>query len=191
MLQKVNRLLTILMYSLIGVFIGYSIYTCADYRARPGLYELYSAPWYTPLLLYGACVLALLAVLFVARLVIRHLFANRQRAIAAAMRQRNASRDYDDDWYPVIRDDVIACITKEKTYPWDTDALVKTYKCLVFWRSDRVYMCVDRFVELPTNEYRCSPRFTRSICNTLESFTEMSEQQFVDEAYSIWCNGAR
>lgn len=44
MLKKVNRLLTILMYSLIGVFIGYSIYTCADCRARPGLYELYSAP---------------------------------------------------------------------------------------------------------------------------------------------------
>ena len=43
MLQKVNRLLTILMFSLIGVFLGYSIYTCADCRARPGLYELYSA----------------------------------------------------------------------------------------------------------------------------------------------------
>ncbi len=91
----------------------------------------------------------------------------------------------------VIRDDVIACITKEKTYPWGTDALVKTYKCLVFWRSDRVYMCVDCFVELPTNEYRCCPEYTRSIGETLESFTEMSEQQFVDEAYCIWCNGAR
>ena len=73
MLKKVNRLLTILMFSLIGVFLGYSIYTCADYRARPGLYELYSAPWYTPLLLYGACVLALLVILLAAKLVIRHL----------------------------------------------------------------------------------------------------------------------
>ena len=54
MLQKVNRLLTILMLSLIGVFLGYSIYTCADYRTRPGLYELYSAPWYTQLLVCGA-----------------------------------------------------------------------------------------------------------------------------------------
>ena len=41
MLQKVNRLLTILMFSLIGVFLGYSIYTCADCRTRPGLYALY------------------------------------------------------------------------------------------------------------------------------------------------------
>lgn len=73
MLQKVNRLLTILMLSLIGVFLGYSIYTCADCRAHPGLYELYSAPWYTPILLCGACVLALLAVLLAAKLVIRHL----------------------------------------------------------------------------------------------------------------------
>ena len=67
MLQKVNRLLTILMLSLIGV------YTCADYRARPGLYELYSAPWYTQLLVYGACVLVLLVILLAAKLVIRHL----------------------------------------------------------------------------------------------------------------------
>ena len=72
-MKKANRLLTILMYSLIGVFLGYSIYTYTDYRARPGLYALYSAPWYTPLLLYGACVLVLLAVLLAAKLVIRHL----------------------------------------------------------------------------------------------------------------------
>lgn len=70
MLQKVNRLLTILMFSLIGVFLGYSIYTCADCRARP---SLYSAPWYTQLLVYGACVLVLLAILLAAKLVIRHL----------------------------------------------------------------------------------------------------------------------
>ena len=70
MLQKVNRLLTILMLSLIGVFLGYSIYTCADYRARP---SLYSAPWYTQLLVCGACVLVLLVILLAAKLVIRHL----------------------------------------------------------------------------------------------------------------------
>ena len=73
MLQKVNRLLTILMFSLLGVFLGYSIYTCTDYRTRPGLYALYSAPWYTQLLIYGACVLVLLVVLLAAKLVIRHL----------------------------------------------------------------------------------------------------------------------
>ena len=73
MLQKINRLLTILMLSLIGVFLGYSIYTCADYRTRPGLYALYSAPWYTRLLVYGACMLVLLVILLAAKLVIRHL----------------------------------------------------------------------------------------------------------------------
>lgn len=73
MLQKINRLLTILMLSLIGVFLGYSIYTCAYCRTRPDLYALYSAPWYTQLLVYGACVLVLLAILFAAKLVIRHL----------------------------------------------------------------------------------------------------------------------
>lgn len=73
MLQKVNRLLTILMLSLIGVFLGYSIYTCADYRTRPDLYALYSAPWYTQLLVYGTCVLVLLVILLAAKLVIRHL----------------------------------------------------------------------------------------------------------------------
>lgn len=73
MLQKINRLLTILMLSLIGVFLGYSIYTCVDCRTRPGLYALYSAPWYTQLLVYGVCVLVLLVVLLAAKLVIRHL----------------------------------------------------------------------------------------------------------------------
>ncbi len=73
MLKKANHLLTILMYSLIGVYIGYSICIYADYRTRPGLYAMYSAPWYTPLLLHGASVLVLLAVLFAAKLVIRHL----------------------------------------------------------------------------------------------------------------------
>ena len=71
MLKKANRLLTILMYSLIGVYIGCCIYTYADYRARSGLYALYSAPWYTPLLLYGACVLVLLAILFAAKLLFK------------------------------------------------------------------------------------------------------------------------
>ena len=73
MLQKINRLLTILMLSLIGVFLGYSIYTCVDCRTRPGLYALYSAPWYTQLLVYGVCVLVLLVVLLAAKLVIRNL----------------------------------------------------------------------------------------------------------------------
>ena len=73
MLQKVNRLLTILILSRIGVVLGYSSYTFADFRTRPGLYELYSAPWYTPILLCGACVLVLLVILLAAKLVIRHL----------------------------------------------------------------------------------------------------------------------
>ena len=98
---------------------------------------------------------------------------------------------YGADWYPVIRDDVIACITKEKTFPWDVDSLVKNYKCLVFWRNDLIYMCVQQFVELPTNEYRCCPEYTKCIGTTLEAFTKLSEQKFIDTAYTIWCTGAR
>ena len=53
MLKKLNGVLNILIISLIGVFAGYAIYVCLDYRTHPGLYDMQSAPWYTGILYYG------------------------------------------------------------------------------------------------------------------------------------------
>ena len=40
------------MGSVVGVFIGYSVYSVWDYKTHPGLYAMQSAPWYTTLLIY-------------------------------------------------------------------------------------------------------------------------------------------
>ena len=53
MLKKLNGILNILISSLIGAFAGQVIYVCLDYRTRPGLYDMQSAPWYTGILYYG------------------------------------------------------------------------------------------------------------------------------------------
>ncbi len=59
-----NRLLNILAVAAAGVFAGYSIFVCRDYRTHPGLYAAWSAPWYYPILVHGLyAALVLLAVL--------------------------------------------------------------------------------------------------------------------------------
>ncbi|KAI4448407.1 hypothetical protein C823_002927 [Eubacterium plexicaudatum ASF492] len=53
MLKKLNGILNILISSLIGAFAGHVIYVCLDYRTRPELYDMQSAPWYTGILYYS------------------------------------------------------------------------------------------------------------------------------------------
>lgn len=45
-MKKLYHILRIVLWSTVGVFIGTSIYTWHDYRTRPGLYAMQSAPWY-------------------------------------------------------------------------------------------------------------------------------------------------
>ena len=66
MLKKINVFLNILTVSLTGVFAGYVIVACLDYRARPGLYDMQPAPWYTGILVYGVyTILTLSVILFI------------------------------------------------------------------------------------------------------------------------------
>ena len=53
MLERFNWILNIIMGSAVGVLLGHGIYLYWDYRTRPGLYEMQSAPWYTSILVYG------------------------------------------------------------------------------------------------------------------------------------------
>ncbi len=71
MRQKINNVLNIIMGSSVGVWIGHGIYTYWDYKAHPGLYAMYSAPWYTGSLIYGAAALATLVICFLIKLVLR------------------------------------------------------------------------------------------------------------------------
>ena len=71
MLKKINHILNIIIESFIGVFIGHGIYVFWDYKTRPGLYAMQSAPWYTSILIYGICMIVALIVGIIMKLIIR------------------------------------------------------------------------------------------------------------------------
>lgn len=70
-MKKLCNLLKIAILCLIGVFLGSTIYTVLDYKARPGLYASYSAPWYTGILLGAGVTAALVLVLLVILVILR------------------------------------------------------------------------------------------------------------------------
>ena len=55
----------------IGVFIGRGIYVFWDYKTHPDLYAMQSAPWYTSFFVNGIVTFILLAVVVIAKLIIR------------------------------------------------------------------------------------------------------------------------
>lgn len=61
MQKKLNSFLNILMGSSVGVFLGHGLYLWWDHQARPGLYAMQSAPWYTGIFVYGGVMAAILA----------------------------------------------------------------------------------------------------------------------------------
>jgi len=71
MLKKLNYFLNILMGSCFGVFLGHSAYVCWDYKTHPGLYAMWSAPWYTGIKVYGAVTAVVLLICIVAKVLIR------------------------------------------------------------------------------------------------------------------------
>lgn len=71
MLKKVNNILNIIVGSSIGVFIGHGIYVFWDYKTHPDLYAMFSAPWYTSILVYLIFTIVLLASVIIIKLMIR------------------------------------------------------------------------------------------------------------------------
>lgn len=72
MLKKVNLILNIIMGAVVGVFIGHGIYVFWDFKTHPELYVVRSAPWYTDILVSGIEAAAVLAIVLIVKLVIRH-----------------------------------------------------------------------------------------------------------------------
>jgi len=54
-LKKINVLLNTIMGSCFGVFLGLSGSIWWEHYKYPELYAMRSAPWYTGILLHGAC----------------------------------------------------------------------------------------------------------------------------------------
>ena len=68
--KKINTFLNCLIGAIIGVFIAESISTYWDYETHPEIYEVTSAPWYTPILLFGIITLAIILVALIIKLII-------------------------------------------------------------------------------------------------------------------------
>ena len=69
--NRLNRILNIIMGSVVGVFIGYGIYSVWDYKTHPGLYAMQSAPWYTSILVCGVFAAVVLLFGMILKLIIR------------------------------------------------------------------------------------------------------------------------
>jgi len=50
-LLKLKRIMEIVICSAVGVYLGRIIWIWIDYRNNPGIYALYSAPWYTQIII--------------------------------------------------------------------------------------------------------------------------------------------
>ena len=68
--NKLNSILNIIMGSVVGVFIGYSVYSVWDYKTHPGLYAMQSVPRYTSLLIYGGFAAAVLLLCMILKCVL-------------------------------------------------------------------------------------------------------------------------
>ena len=70
-MKNLYIILNAAFWCFIGVFLGVSLYTCWDYHARPGLYALTSAPWYTSIVMYGILTAIAAAVLLAAMYMVK------------------------------------------------------------------------------------------------------------------------
>ena len=70
-MKRLNAILNTVMGAFTGVFIGHCIFKLWDHKARPELYAMQSAPWYTSILVYGAATLVVLAVCLLIKLVLK------------------------------------------------------------------------------------------------------------------------
>ena len=72
-MKKWNNTLNIIIGSFVGVFIGRVIYTLWDFRTRPELYAMQSAPWYTSILVNGVFTLVVLLVCVMIKVIIKRI----------------------------------------------------------------------------------------------------------------------
>ena len=70
-MKKLDQFLHTLFWVAPGMFAGFALYEYIDYKAHPGLYAMWSAPWYVGLLPPGVVCLMVMAAAWVLRRVIR------------------------------------------------------------------------------------------------------------------------
>ena len=91
MIKRINQILTIIMCSAIGVFIGHGAYKCWHYGKYPELYVMQSAPWYTGILLNGVFVLIVLTVCLILKTILKAI--EKKKEVRIFHSSLNAPRD--------------------------------------------------------------------------------------------------
>ena len=71
-MKKLNHMLNIIIGSVIGAFIGRGLYVVWNYKTRPEVYAMQSAPWYTSILVDGAFILVALLICIVIKVIIKN-----------------------------------------------------------------------------------------------------------------------
>ncbi len=71
MLKKVNFIMNLAIFAVVGAFAGYVVYVFCDRMARPDFYAVQSAPWYTGILVNGLIAAAALTAAVIVKLIIR------------------------------------------------------------------------------------------------------------------------
>ena len=71
-MKRLNTVLNMIMAAFIGVFLGHSVYVIWNFKTRPELYAMQSAPWYTSILVYGAFTFVVVFVCVVIKLIINY-----------------------------------------------------------------------------------------------------------------------
>lgn len=71
-MEKFNNILNGIIGAFVGAYIGRVLGVIWDFRTRPELYAMQSAPWYTSILLYGVVTFVLVLVCIVIKAIIKH-----------------------------------------------------------------------------------------------------------------------
>lgn len=71
-IPKLMDVLNATMGAFMGVFLGHGILVVWEYKTRPELYAMQSAPWYTSILVYGALTIVVTVICLVAKAVLKY-----------------------------------------------------------------------------------------------------------------------
>ena len=71
-MKNLNTVLNTVISAFAGVFIGHGVYVFWNYKTRPELYAMQSAPWYTSIFVDGAFTVAVLLICFLIKAIIKH-----------------------------------------------------------------------------------------------------------------------
>ena len=70
-MKTLDRILNIIIGTVVGVFIGHGIYVFWDFKTHPDLYAVQSAPWYTSILFVGIETAVVLVIVVIPKLIVR------------------------------------------------------------------------------------------------------------------------